>query len=80
MEVLPVDGTYFMTADFIPLVLDDSDEAYCRIVTVEAGFTPLPSSAFYQGCDVNHFVRFCLAKQDQILAQAVDRLTKYFEA
>jgi N-succinyldiaminopimelate aminotransferase len=80
MEVMPVEGTYFMTADFRPLGFNDSDEAFCRIATVEAGVTPLPFSAFYQGSDVDHFVRFCFAKQDHILDQAVDRLAKYFKA
>jgi aspartate/methionine/tyrosine aminotransferase len=79
MEVMPVKGTYFMTADFRPLGFNDSDEAFCQIATVEARVTPLPFSAFYQGNDVDHFVRFCFAKQDHILDQAIDRLARYFK-
>jgi aspartate/methionine/tyrosine aminotransferase len=80
LDVMPVEGTYFIVADFRPLGFNDSDEAFCRISTVEAGVTALPLSAFYQGGDVDHFVRLCFAKQDQILNQAIDRLAKYFKA
>jgi N-succinyldiaminopimelate aminotransferase len=78
MAVMPVEGTYFMTADFRPLGFNGSDEEFCRVATVEAGVTPLPFSAFYQGGGVDHFVRFCFSKQDHVLDEACDRLTKYF--
>ena len=79
MAVMPVEGTYFMTADFRPLGFNGSDEEFCRIATVEAGVTPLPFSAFYQSGDVDHFVRFCFSKQDDVLDQAAERLGKYFK-
>jgi aspartate/methionine/tyrosine aminotransferase len=80
MAVMPVEGTYFMTADFRPLGFNGSDEEFCRIATVEAGVAPLPFGAFYQGGEVDHFVRFCFSKQYHVLDQACERLAKHFKA
>ncbi|MHA1113570.1 MAG: aminotransferase, partial [Alphaproteobacteria bacterium] len=43
------DGTYFLNVDFRPLGFDGTDEEFCRHITVEAGVTAVPVSAFYQG-------------------------------
>ena len=46
-EVLPAHGTYFVTTDFRPLGFNGTDEDFCRHITVEAGVTAVPVSAFY---------------------------------
>ena len=77
-EVLATEGTYFLTVDFRSVGFNGGDEAFCRHITVEAGVTAVPVSAFYQGADVDHFARFCFCKQDRLLNEAVDRLNAHF--
>jgi aspartate/methionine/tyrosine aminotransferase len=77
-EVMDCAGTYFLTTDFRPLGFDGDDEAFCRHITIEAGVTAVPVSAFYQGEGPRHFARFCFAKMDDALDGAVDRLARHF--
>jgi len=75
------DGTYFINADFRPLGFNGTDEEFCRHITLEAGVTAVPVSAFYQsdaGAEITHFARFCFCKQDAVLDEAIDRLTRHF--
>ena len=80
--VLPADGTYFITTDFRPLGFNGTDEDFCRHITLEAGVTAVPVSAFYQGDGPHgapkHFARFCFCKHDQTLDSAIARLKKHF--
>ncbi|MBY9068474.1 aminotransferase [Hyphomonas sp. WL0036] len=74
--VLPADGTYFLTVltDGIGPALE-SDEAYARWLTVEAGVAAIPCSAFYAGeAPPQNMVRFCFCKQDKVLEDAISRL------
>lgn len=77
-EVLDAEGTYFITADFRPLGFHGDDVAFCRHMTVEAGVTAVPLSAFYDGSDVRHFARFAFCKRENVLTEAVDRLAHHF--
>jgi aspartate/methionine/tyrosine aminotransferase len=77
-EVMDCAGTYFLTTDFRSLGFDGDDEAFCRHITIEAGVTAVPVSAFYQGEGPRHFARFCFAKMDDALDGAVDRLARHF--
>ncbi len=77
-EVVDCQGTYFITADFRSLGFAGDDVAFCRDITVEAGVTAVPVSAFYQAGDVDHFVRFCFCKRDEVLAEAIRRLSAHF--
>ena len=77
-DVLDCEGTYFITADFRPLGFNGDDEAFCRDITVEAGVTAVPFSAFYQAGDVRHYARFCFAKRDAVLDEALARLKRRF--
>ncbi|OAN48187.1 aminotransferase [Paramagnetospirillum marisnigri] len=77
-EVLATGGSYFISADFRPLGYNGSDEDFCRMITEKAGVAAIPVSAFYQAKDVSHFARFCFAKTDAAIDQAVDRLGRYF--
>src|SRR5690606_18622214 len=45
--VAPCQGTYFVSADLSALGLAMSDVEFCRRITVEAGVTAIPVSAFY---------------------------------
>jgi len=77
--VMPCNGTYFLNADFAPLGFSGTDEEFCRMITIEAGVTAVPVSAFYSGPGVDHFARFCFCKEDEILHEAISRLAAYFK-
>ena len=76
--VLRADGTYFVTTDFRPLGFNGTDEEFCRHITVEAGVTAVPVSAFYQQDGPLHFARFCFCKNDSTLDGALERLARHF--
>ncbi len=78
-DVMDAQGTYFITSDFRPLGFNGTDEDFCRHITVEAGVTAVPISAFYQGQGApQHFARFCFCKHDATLDAALERLAKHF--
>jgi len=79
-EVLPCDGTYFITTDFRPLGFNGNDVEFCRHITTEAGVAAVPVSAFYQSGEVKHFARFCFCKEEASLTKALDRLTAHFDS
>jgi aspartate/methionine/tyrosine aminotransferase len=77
-DVMPCGATYFMNADYRPLGFIGTDVDFCRHVTIEAGVTVLPVSALYATPDVDHLVRFCFCKRDEVLTGALDRLRDFF--
>ena len=77
-EVLPCDGTYFITTDFRPLGFNGDDVEFCRHITTEAGVAAVPVSAFYQSGEVKHFARFCFCKEEASLTKALDRMRAHF--
>ena len=72
-------GTYFLCADPRPLGYDDST-AFCAALPERIGVAAIPMSAF---CDPtaayadgwNHLVRFAFCKRDEILDEAIVRLS-----
>ena len=78
--MLPSQGTYFVTTDFWPLGFNGTDEDFCRHITVEAGVTAVPVSAFYNDVEKapRHFARFCFCKHDATLDAAIERLGRHF--
>ncbi|CAK0786657.1 hypothetical protein CVIRNUC_009871 [Coccomyxa viridis] len=81
-RVLPAQGTYFLVADIRPLLKSDAaedDVAFCKRLTMEAGVTALPVSAFYASSDPpRHLARFCFCKDDSKLEAASASLRRYF--
>jgi aspartate/methionine/tyrosine aminotransferase len=79
-DVLPAHGTYFVTTDFRPLGFNGTDEDFCRHITIKAGVTAVPVSAFYDESAVapRHLARFCFCKQDATLDSAIERLREHF--
>ncbi len=78
--VLPVMGSYFVTADFRPLGFNGDDMAFCRHITEQAGVTAVPVTAFYEGEAPSHFARFAFCKKDEVLDAALARLEQHFAA
>jgi aspartate/methionine/tyrosine aminotransferase len=79
-DVLPTDGTYFISADFRPLGFNGTDEEFCRDITVKAKVAAIPLSAFYAPNAPHaprHLARFCFCKQDAILTESSARLKAY---
>jgi len=73
--VLPSAGTYFVCVDLAPLGLSD-DAAFCKRLVAEAKVAAIPVSAFYSGDAVRHVVRFCFAKNEATLDEAISRLVR----
>ncbi len=81
LPVLPCEGTYFMTADISRFGFNGSDYDFCRHITANAKVAAVPMSVFYHpdSKDVpNSLVRFCFCKKDDVMAEAAERLNKYF--
>lgn len=77
-EILPTEGTYFLTIDVRSVGFNGDDVAFCRRITTEAGVAAVPVSAFYQEGDVDRFARFCFCKKDHVLDEAARRLARHF--
>lgn len=72
--VAPAAGSYFLTADYAPLSAICDDEAFCRRLATEAKVATIPVSAFYSDGASQGFIRFCFAKTDAMIADALNRL------
>ncbi len=77
-KTLEARGSYFLSADFRPLGFNGTDDAFCRHITEEAKVTAIPVSAFYQDNPPDHFARFCFAKKDEAIEEALNRLSRFF--
>lgn len=77
-KTLEAKGSYFLSADFRPLGYDGSDADFCRHITEKAKVTAIPVSAFYQDNPPDHFARFCFAKKDEAIEEALARLQRFF--
>ena len=71
------DGTYFVTTDVGPLGYDDA-LAFCRDLPRRCGVVAVPCGVFYEdpGPLERRLVRWTFSKQEHVLAEALDRLTK----
>ena len=75
LRLLPATGTYFQCAD-ISAVSSLSEADFCQWLTREVGVAAIPLSAFYGDGFDQRVVRFCFAKQDTTLHEAIARLRK----
>jgi methionine aminotransferase len=78
-KALPSPGTFFMLADYSD-ISDSTESDFAIWLTQNHGVTVIPVSAFYESpmapSSNHHIVRFCFAKKDTTLDQAIERLTK----
>jgi len=78
-ETADCDGTYFMNVDIRSVGFEGSDEEFCRLITTEAGVAAVPVSAFYMSENPeSHFARFCFCKREEVLKEAVEKLSDFF--
>ncbi len=78
-KLLPTPGTYFQCADYSKLNIPQaklSEADFCQWLTKEIGVAAIPVSAFYERPTESGVIRFCFAKQEQTLANALERLQK----
>ncbi|MBV9569992.1 MAG: aminotransferase [Alphaproteobacteria bacterium] len=76
-DVLPCEGSYFLTAGIRGLT-NESDRAYCERLVREAGVALIPLSVFFSGEEPDHLVRFAFCKKRDLLEQALARLERHF--
>ena len=79
-DVLPCEGTYFITVDIQSVGADD-DAGFCKEITQQAKVAAVPLSAFYHPSHENaprRYARFCFCKKREVLAEASRRLKEYF--
>jgi N-succinyldiaminopimelate aminotransferase len=75
-DVLPCEGTYFLTAGIRGLT-NERDDAFCRRLVRDAGVALIPLSAFFTSGGPDHLVRFAFCKKRRLLEEALDRLERY---
>jgi methionine aminotransferase len=78
-RLLPGEGTYFQCVDISGLSVPERDlpEAdFCQWLTREIGVAAIPLSAFYGNGFDQRVIRFCFAKRDETLQQALQRLAR----
>ena len=78
-RLLPCEGTYFQTASYADMPgpeRDLSEADFCQWLTREHGVAAIPLSAFYGDGFDQRVVRFCFAKKDETLREAIARLRK----
>jgi N-succinyldiaminopimelate aminotransferase len=75
-EVYQPSGTYFVTADIRPLGETDG-EAFCRALPARCGVVAIPNVVFYDNPEAGRsLVRFTFCKREEVLREAVSRLSR----
>lgn len=72
---VPCHGTYFQMYSY-EKISDKPDMEVAEWITKEYKVASIPASVFYNDGDGIKYLRFCFAKSEKTLAEAVDRLCK----
>lgn len=72
---LPSYGSYFQLYSYKG-ISDESEKDFAIRLTKEYGVATIPVSAFYKDATDNKVLRFCFAKKENTLEEAVERLIK----
>jgi methionine aminotransferase len=72
-RLLPADGTYFQCVDY-SAISDLPEAEFAKWLTTEVGVAAIPLSAFYNTPKESGLVRFCFAKKETTLRNALERL------
>jgi methionine aminotransferase len=75
LRPLPCPGTYFVLADY-SAVSDAPEAAFAERLTREHGVAAIPVAGLYAQPFDNRIVRFCFAKRDETLHEALARLAR----
>ncbi len=71
----PAAGTFFQLLDYSDIT-DEDDVSYARRLTKEIGVASIPISVFCEAPPPGNHLRFCFAKDDDILEEAAARLCR----
>ncbi|WP_297507455.1 methionine aminotransferase [Flavobacterium sp.] len=74
-DLLPCEGTYFQLVSYAS-ISSENDLDFTRRLVTEFGVASVPLSPFYKDNIQNQCIRFCFAKDNQTLEQAVERLRR----
>lgn len=72
----PCQGTYFVIVDTRSIAQGLDDTTFCRRLITEARVAAIPMGAFYAPECASPYVRFCFAKTDAVLDEAIARMRK----
>lgn len=76
-KLLPAPATYFQCVNYTDLDIPQSklsEAEFCAWLTSEIGVAAIPVSAFYAAPVESGVIRFCFAKKEQTLSNALTRL------
>jgi methionine aminotransferase len=76
-KALPSYGSYFQLYSYDGIT-DESEKDLAIRLTKEYGVATIPTSVFYKTNTDNKVLRFCFAKKESTLEEAVNRLMKLF--
>ncbi len=74
-KLLPCKGSYFQCVSYDE-ISDEKDTEIAKRLVVDFGVASIPVSAFYTKNTDDKILRFCFAKEQETLEQAVERLMK----
>ncbi|HEY5392635.1 MAG TPA: aminotransferase class I/II-fold pyridoxal phosphate-dependent enzyme, partial [Hanamia sp.] len=72
-------GSYFQLYSFASMS-EESEIDFATTLTKKAGVAAIPVSAFYQDATDNKVLRFCFAKKEKTLNEAVERILTFEKA
>lgn len=75
-KALPSHGSYFQCYSYKGIT-GESDYDFAVRLTKDFGITPIPVSAFYKEGKDDKVLRFCFAKKEETLRQAVQKLVDF---
>lgn len=73
---LPSEGSYFQLFSYADMN-NETEIDFATTLTIKAGVAAIPVSAFYQNATDNKVLRFCFAKKEKTLNEAVERILAY---
>lgn len=79
LKTLDTKGTFFQLCDYSEMS-DMDDDAFAKVLTIKHGVACIPVSGFYSDKRQSKLVRFCFAKEEEVLYQAglkLNALDKY---
>ena len=74
-SMAPSSGTYFQLADYSK-ISDEPDREFAARLTREYKVAVIPISVFYKDAPKQNVVRFCFAKDNDTLREAVEKLVR----
>ena len=74
-ELLESKGSYFIGASY-KKISNEPDSEFAKRITKEFGVATIPLSAFYQDGKDDKVLRFCFAKKESTLEEAVEKLRR----